>query len=261
MIDLPQLMNILKKDMTIFNEPLKSLYHENELTFDIFKSLVASYKKDLEYNNFLKSKRVVLVGPSPSLDNSGKGKFIDSFDIVVRLNKGYPVKGEVTTDIGSRTDIHYHCFHESEKCGGKIHYDLMERDNIYVCCPYPKYVNPFHKDIVRFEQNKKDLRFHSIDTNLYLECARKMATRPNSGIGAILDILSHDILELYVTGFTFFKDGWRKTYKSESIMESGWKEKQFNGTHAQKPQMDAIRNLTQDPRLKLDDVMKGILNI
>ena len=38
---------------------------------------------------YFKDKSVVIVGPSPSLKGSGQGKYIDSFDIVVRVNKGW----------------------------------------------------------------------------------------------------------------------------------------------------------------------------
>ena len=247
--------------MKLLREPPKSLDKTNELTYDIYQKLVDNYTKDEEFNNHVKGKRLVLVGPSPSLEGTGSGVEIDSNDLVVRVNKGYPVTSDISKDIGQRTDIHYHCFYESAKCGGPIYYDQMIKDNIYVCCPYPKGVDPFHQDIVRFEKNKKSLKSHFIDTILYLECASLMHTRPNSGIGAILDLMAHDIESLYVTGFTFFKDGWRKTYKNENVMEKNWKSAQFSGTHAQQPQMDVCKELYNDPRLEFDNPMKKVLGM
>ena len=40
---------------------------------------------------FLKDKTVVIVGPAPSIIGSNQGKLIDSFDIVIRLNKALPI--------------------------------------------------------------------------------------------------------------------------------------------------------------------------
>ena len=37
----------------------------------------------------------------------------------------------------------------------------------------------------------------------YIDIENKMGTRPNTGIGAILDLLQFPIKELYITGFTF----------------------------------------------------------
>ena len=50
------------------------------------------------------NKRVVLVGPSPHLINKGLGKFIDSFDTVVRVNE-LGVSKNYYSDYGSRTDV------------------------------------------------------------------------------------------------------------------------------------------------------------
>lgn len=38
---------------------------------------------------YFEGKRVVIVGPSPSLKGTKQSEFIDSFDIVVRVNKGW----------------------------------------------------------------------------------------------------------------------------------------------------------------------------
>jgi len=250
----------------LYSEPPRKPHGESTFSFDLWKESVNEYREsdnfDKEYNQFLAKKQVVLVGPSPSLEGEGQGQFIDEmFDLVARVNRGYPVSDN-TKDIGSKTDIHYHCFHESPKCGGKIYYKEMTEDGIYVCCPYPRYVKPFNIDVERFETNKGSLRSHYIDTRFYLKMAQSLTTRPNSGIGAILDILAHDVDKLYVTGFTFFQDGWRKGYKDDRIMEKGWKKAEFSGTHIQKPQMDLVRELHQnDTRIIIDDSMTKILEL
>jgi hypothetical protein len=251
---------------SVRSEPTKRKGEDNELTFDMYLNAVARYRDasfDHRYNLHLLDKRIALVGPSPSLEGSGHGELIDSYDLVVRVNKGYPVTGSISVDIGERTDIHYHCLHESEKCGGRIHYKEMATDGVYLCSPYPEYVMPFHRDTVRvrhhINQQSLDLSYHFISTDLYLTCAQNIGTRPNSGVGAILDLLAHDIRELYVTGFTFFQDGWRKTYKDGNIMERNWKQAQFSGNHFQKPQIQAINELSRDGRLQMDEVMENIV--
>ena len=40
---------------------------------------------------FLKNKRVALVGPASSVVGSQQQELLDSYDIVVRLNKAFPV--------------------------------------------------------------------------------------------------------------------------------------------------------------------------
>ena len=52
----------------------------------------------MEFSNFLSNKRVIIVGPSSSLVNKGMGKFIDSFDVVCRIKKSFPVPKEYEND-------------------------------------------------------------------------------------------------------------------------------------------------------------------
>lgn len=53
---------------------------------------------------YCQDKRVLVVGNSISLFNEPRGDFIDSFDVVVRMGKGYPWP-EFKAYLGSRTDV------------------------------------------------------------------------------------------------------------------------------------------------------------
>jgi ribosomal protein L20A (L18A) len=144
----------------------------------------------------------------------------------------------------------------------------MKLDNVFVSCPYPKYVGPFHGDVTRFENiNKKyDLGFHVLNTDYYLEIANMLGTRANSGTLTILDLLCYDLKELHITGFTWFRDGWRKSYKKLSDDKfkkvSDEVKSEFNGNHKQKPQEDLVREIyLNDNRVSIDNVMKEILEV
>ena len=225
-------------------------------------------KYDTQYNHFLKDKRVVIVGPAPSLEGSGMGEFIDGFDIVVRINKGFPLEKGLESDIGSRTDIHSHCLCTTDACGGPVYYKEMKDEGVFVLCSYPKLVEPFYSDVEVFERNnsKWNLPYHIINLDYYLGIADMLGTRPNSGTLTIMDILAQDVKELYITGFTWFRDGWRKSYKK---MEGAPLEKitndistEFGGAHRQKPQEDLVREIyLNDSRVSIDNIMKEILEV
>ena len=61
---------------------------------------------DNDYINFVKDKNVIIVGSAGYLMNQNKGEWINSFDIVVRINNSIPI--EFPNDYGKRTDILYH---------------------------------------------------------------------------------------------------------------------------------------------------------
>jgi len=195
----------------IHKEPQKNT-NPPGFTYDKWLDIRKDGKYDSQYNELLKDKKVIIVGPSPSLEGKGMGEYIDSFDVVVRINKAFPIEKGLESDIGSRTDIHYHCLHTHPACGGPVFYDEMKLENVFVSCPYGKYISPFHGDITRFENiNKKyNLPFHILNSEYYLEIANMVGTRANSGTLTILDLLCYDVKELHITGFTWFRDGWRK---------------------------------------------------
>lgn len=244
----------------------------SELTYKNWLSVRHLAQYDENFSNMLRGKRVVIVGPSPSLEGSGMGKKIDEFDIVVRINKAFPLEEGQSDDIGSRTDIHSHCLHESENCGGPVRYKEMKEQDVFMIACYPK-ISPFAGDVNRFQQRNKEwnIPHHIINLEYYKKLNNWLGTRPNSGILTIYDIVAQDVKELYITGFTFFRDGWRKSYKDIQVVLgpnpteakiNEWRKGQFNGVHIQKPQEDAIRDLyINDDRVQIDDVMKEILEV
>jgi hypothetical protein len=258
--------------MKLIREPR---HNDNPIGFSYerWKYIREYGRYDNNYNKLLNNKKIIVVGPSPSLEESGKGNWIDSFDIVVRINKAFPVEDGQQKNIGSRTDIHYHCLCTEMHCGGPVFYKEMKDSNVFVSCPYPKFLIPFYNDVTNFEKNneKYDLGFHVLDTNYYLGVTEMLGTRANSGTLAILDLLCYDIKELHITGFTWFRDGWRKSYKDHTQIfgeeegkrkEEMWLNGEFEGNHRQKPQEDMIREIyLKDERVYIDDVMKDILKV
>jgi hypothetical protein len=62
---------------------------------------------DKKYYDYLKGKRIIMVGPAPYLEGKKMGKEIDSYDIVVRINHGILLSKNNPEDYGSRTDVLY----------------------------------------------------------------------------------------------------------------------------------------------------------
>ncbi len=54
-------------------------------------------------------KQVAIVGRAGSIAGTGNGKLIDGFDVVIRINWVLPIPDEQKADVGSRTDLVYHC--------------------------------------------------------------------------------------------------------------------------------------------------------
>ena len=85
--------------------------------------------------NLINNKNVVLVGPATYLNKKKIGKLIDSYDLIIRCNRGHGLIQD-KNNFGSRTDILYHCVNEDEDNGGKIT-DQMLNDITCIVGAYP----------------------------------------------------------------------------------------------------------------------------
>ena len=209
----------------------------------------------------VKGKRVVVVGPAPSIVGSKQREKIDGYDIVVRINKAIPVPETMQNDIGTRTTILYNCLNVCPGNGGVLDPKVLKKAGVvHVRCPYPARP-PFLCDI----KNAQKLDWQGIglswtDTSKYNAWEQGMESRPNSGHCAIMDLLLHDISELYITGFTFFKGGYYSAYRN--LNEAQVHERMNKaGNHNQEKQLEYMRRLLcSDKRVVMDRALQEIVD-
>jgi hypothetical protein len=193
------------------------------------------------YSRYMKGKRVVIVGPAPSILHSNQKEFIENFD-----------------------DVLYNCMNPSPECGGVIDIDLLHQHNVkFLVSPYASYKEyRFGDDVLAFAKkniaSKKPINFCHIDTELFGRLMSIMKL-PNTGVNAIIDVLQHDIKELYITGLTFFKGGYVKQYRGYSESQVLARMAKYK-LHDQDKQLAYMRKLLRDnPRVKLDKALHEII--
>lgn len=160
------------------------------------------------YAEFLKDKRVVLVGPAKSMEGSGQGKIIDSYDIVVRVNLGLRVPKSLRKDIGSRLDVLY--------CGmSKYYFDTKVFSKKSLLTLKKKYdikwlVNTGvrRKTVLKIakynQKSKTNINIKLVTKRNIGYLYKRLKSKPTAGTVAFYDLLQYGISELYVTGFTFY---------------------------------------------------------
>lgn len=287
--------NVVKKYPAIqrmYNIPLKQrtnyINHSNLEQKENFVNEANNYNKG-NYEEFLKGKKVAIIGPSPSVRNEENGDFIEeNYDIIVRINKQWKHDSKLDSFIGKRTDILYNCLDYKEDCGGMLNIDYIKKQNIkYIVDPIKfVYFNKNDRDPLFAGKKRLDyytifhlnnmgtIPFHTIKKEYYEEWDKKTQTRINTGMLAILHILKHDIKELYIKGFSFFRDGYLSDYRSK-IANINTNEKnsgnlvyqymQYRGNHDQKKQWLYFKELLKDEniskKVKMDSTLEKIMNL
>ena len=244
--------------------------NRTDTTVEDLKSIRDDVKISTKLNEYLKDKTVIVVGPSPYLQGLGKGKEIDDFDIVVRLNKGWNVSKELQADYGKKTTMRYHCMMEHESNGGKYNIKEMKEQGVeWLASQFPYNLDYFHNDNKTFRDlNNEQINFHvPADLLYYLNLHEMMQTRANVATAAIFDLINYDLDYLHLSGISFYRDGWVGDYKegaenvdSEGKYKMDMKNMQKEG-HAQEAQMHLLKLLleTERDKFSVDDEIQNIL--
>lgn len=180
-------------------------------------------KRTINLAKLCEGKRIAILGAADSAFNTGKGSYIDGFDIVIRINKApLLLKNETwKNDIGTKTDILFHSFFENERSGGgPLDIALFDALKIqYLVNP----ISEYRGYRVIFNFYKKYLlpkTVYSIPRNIYKKIKEQLGNyQPTIGFCALYAVLQTNFSELYITGFTFFKTDFGKGYRDE-IKES-----------------------------------------
>ena len=208
---------------------------------------------DEKLEKFFDNKSVVVVGSAPSvLINSGKN--IDSFDIVVRINK---IKTGFEELIGNRTTILYSYF------GKNIRVDLNEHKIDLLMCKYPDadirgwvdgLIHPGQcEDFQWVYEYRKGYWKYPVwipSKSRFKKNWNKLGGYiPTTGFCAVLDILQFSPRLVYMTGFDFFET------KIHNINEK-WNKKRDGGGHHFNKEYEAFKKLFRtDKRLQIDSYL------
>lgn len=182
------------------------------------KKLLYSFKKE-----WFENKRVAIVGGADSVLNQKSGEFIDSFDVVVRINKGVELIKEQSEYIGKRTDILFHSFLDDPRKLGwsPITVNLWKKHGVkhIVYSKNHKSVKQGIYDVLLFaKKSNGEMQFTEIPEELYHKNMEVLKPCwPTTGFTAINTIFNCQPKELFVTGITFFKTSHNKVYRPENI--------------------------------------------
>lgn len=212
------------------------------------------------FERLVRDKRVIIVGPSITVEECNLGRFIDSFDTVIRLNKSLPIPSRLRNHMGSRTDILYNSLNQTDYPGeNNINPSFLRRNNVkYLRCPYPP-IAPFKYDMKAFQlKNKNIIPFGHIDSSYYNKIQLSLRTRPYTGTSAISDLLHSGVKELYVMGIDFYTYGYSKYYRK--ISKKKLERMRKNSIHRRDPQIDLIKRFyLLDKRFIVDNILDKIL--
>jgi hypothetical protein len=174
---------------------------------------------------------------------------IESYDVVVRLNKGWPVPESLQKCSGLRTDILYsamasHCLPEQIITNTKE----FKKKVSFLVCPFSRAIP--YPNIIRIVR-EFDIPFVQFDSEQYKNIQEKLRTNPNTGIATIIHLLLYPIKKVHITGLSFLQRGYVTGYRNHSPSFSN---------HNPELQINYFRNYYwRDSRVTADKVFTNIM--
>jgi len=163
--------------------------------------------------NLVKDKSVIIVGPSPHLKGEKLGSFIDSFDIVVRINEFFVESQK--EDYGSKTNIAFLNLASASidyyKAIVNKYKDKIDTIDLIVCPMRTDQVLPYNDRNLNDENIFSNYEKIGIKNNFYHigdEYNRSITSRlshdPTSGIITLISLLESPAKKVFLTGYSFY---------------------------------------------------------
>jgi hypothetical protein len=227
--------------------------------------------KEQKFKDFLKDKRVVVVGPSKTIENSNNGELIDSYDLVVRLNRALSHLDKDSKDIGSRTDILYACLSTGQvgqphPKTGRVEVDAkaFEESGVkIISCCFPREVNFFNtiQPNINYLLENTNIDIRIPPAEAYMKLQTEVDCHLNSGFAGVCDLLETDLKELKLIGVDFHRTTYMSEYEDftwESLCDMHKNHSQHDPDKQFKYFKYQIYN--KDKRVKADEPLKHFLS-
>jgi len=234
------------------------------------QSKVFSYKANNDLRILLEGKRVALVGPATTLVGTQMGEYLDSFDLVCRINELAAFGLE--EDYGRRCDILFHSF-ASHTMGNLFksmdkNPFLANRGSLKFAVSCQLDHNDAGHDIqknTRLFYNRNRTPMQQMSTAFWISIAEQMGCSPNTGMMAIHVLLQYPVKELFITGMSFYVEGNKpaQTHHSAYMQYGGDDTKldklRLHKTTAHKEHMYQL--FRRHRHMKIDERLAEILGI
>lgn len=201
-------------------------------------------------NEMLSGKTVAVVGPSSGIEEKDWGEYIDSFDVVVRLNHAHVDKKHR----GERADIIY-------IDGNERIPTIKKHPDSYFVVAHPLSTWFAVRNIKTFNFIT-DYRHEIVDESFYYNLCKflnepplEKNVRPNTGTISIFHLLSFNIKKLFIVGLDFYTAGYEtldvrskrpETIRSDLLVGDG------NDFHHPDRQLERFVDLYQTHRDKIE---------
>lgn len=172
--------------------------------------------------NFLDGKSIAIVGGADSVFKEKNGSYIDSFDVVIRINRGIDNLVGNSEYLGTKTDILFHGLHEDPINGcGPVRPKFWKERGVKKVI-FPLIDVPGESELLKtyVSRGKGELPLMQITSTIFRQIENDLlGHRTTTGFAAIYLASKQKYSKLFITGFTFFRTPHQKGYNDSVLIE------------------------------------------
>ncbi len=165
-----------------------------------------------------KNKSIAVIGAADSVFDLKNGTLIDSYDIVIRINKAAQTWDKDKAEyLGSKFTFLFHSFYENNYSGGGP-IDWKYFDTLGI----EKIINPnctkkgLYTHLNYYKRHLKFRKTYLLSKENYRILSKELeGFIPTVGYSALAAVLQSECKEIFITGFTFFKTPYAKGYRKD----------------------------------------------
>lgn len=216
---------------------------------------------------WFQEKRVAIIGGADSVLQEPLGAYIDSFDVVVRINNGVKIIEDQHRFVGLKTDFLFHTFYSEagSKESSPIEISLWAKNKV------GRIIFARHEDLDKFSiRNANHFMDVTGDKCVFSQVPKNESKKefailspftPTTGFTAINVIMSCHPKELYLTGITFFKTAHNLKYRAFEKEDMN-RVFQVKGLHSPEGEYQHVKKLyLKNPNIiKPDKILKAIFD-
>ncbi|WP_010228306.1 glycosyltransferase family 29 protein [Gillisia marina] len=197
--------------------------------------LFLSNTKVFHLDKIVKNKSVAVIGAADSAFKKELGSYIDSFDYIIRVNRGaIKLDENKKRFVGTRTDILFHSFFEfSESGGGPIDLEILQAQNNKFLVNPNSNIRGLRIQWNYYKRNLTEIVTYYLPYILYKSITKNLNSFiPTVGFSALYTVLNSNCSKLYISGFTFFKTPYADDYRDNlKDVEKNFKFIEKQGLH------------------------------
>ena len=242
------------------------------MTPERIEKFLSAIKPEEQYNNYLKGKRIAIVGPSKHILLEKNGAKIDDYDVVIRL-KWLPMKGFNTFKdfVGDETHVMY-----SSVVNHQADYDVLSKTSIkftrhpecklgtsldsrvYQSISATAYTAEEYAFILKEYATENGYNENKIAS---INSKSPYSIWPQLGFTAVMDTIASDAKQVYITGFTMYHGGGHMLQKNKPSSHNKAIVEKHNGLLEILMLIDVLQHINQDDKkVFLDPILSKILN-